>query len=182
MGKVLPLIFFLLTAHPAPRGSTLRVRGNGFSFSVTEPEGWSIDFQSAAQIANFVMHPKESNWREANVVAFARLTPMRPQQSLKTFMQRDLQEFQESCPFYEIQDVNLDLRGPRKFLTKALHCPGVRHEIVAVTHVPGFFVTFILSSNHQNELHSARSSFQDLLSSFLWFSPKSETGIPHQKK
>ena len=150
--------------------------GKRFSFSITEPEGWVIDFRSAAQIANFVMHPVETTWREASVVAFCRFIAKGPKETLEVFMEKDVREFQQRCPFYEIQDVDLEVQGARKFLTRELYCPSVRHEVVAVTEVPGFFVTFVLSSDRRDPLRNAFSPFQELLSSFLWVHQKTPAG------
>ena len=52
---------------------TLKIYGKGFSFFITEPDGWIIDARSAAQLANFVMYVDGSNWRETEVLAFGRL-------------------------------------------------------------------------------------------------------------
>ena len=168
MWKAVLLLFLLLPPTALSKGNTFKVNGRGFSFSITEPEGWSVDFRSAAQIANLVMHPKHSTWREASVVVFGRFVPKQPKETLKTFVDNALEEFQNSCPFFEIRNSDLELDGPQSFATKILHCPGVRHEMVAVTEVPGFFVTFVLSADSPNGLREAQAPFQEVLSSFLW--------------
>lgn len=182
MGSILALIVVLGTVSPVQGGRTLRLGVSGSSFSVTEPEGWRIDLTSAHQIANFVMHPLNTTWRESAVVAFGRFIPKKPKETLRTFLENDLKEFQLRCPFYETGEVDLEVRGSREFLTKALHCPSRRHEIVAVTEVPGFFIAFILSSNQGDQLQSALPPFQDLLSSFLWFSHKTAPEGPDARK
>lgn len=112
------------------------------------------------------------------MVAFGRFVPKAPSETLRTFLDDDLKEFQLRCPFYEAGDVKLEVIGARAFLTKALHCPTMRHEIIAVTEVPGYFVTFVLSSNQGEQLQSALLPFQDLLSSFRWFSQDSVAEEP----
>jgi len=175
MGRVLTLVILLCTVCTLEGGRTLRIGGKDFSFSITEPEGWTIDFSSAHQIANFVMYPMNTTWRESDVVAFARFLPKGSQETLEVFLENNLKEFQQRCPFYETGDVKLELSGARTFVAKALHCPSMRHEIVAVTEVPGFFITFVLSSNQRNRLQSAFSPFRELLSSFLWVPRSSDT-------
>ena len=182
MGRMVALLVLLSTVCPLEGGRTLRIGGKDFSFSVTEPEGWMIDFAAAQQIANFVMYPMNTTWRESDVVAFARFAPKGPQETLEGFMGNNLKEFQQRCPFYETGDAKLELSGAQTFLTQTLHCPSMRHEIVAVTEVPGFFITFVLSSNQRNQLQSALSPFQELLSSFLWVPRKSETEKPAEEK
>jgi len=128
------------------------------------------------------MHPAGSNWREASVVAFARFTPRSSRETLKSFVDRDAEEFQKTCPFYEIRDLDLDLKGYRKFLTREHSCPSVRDEIVAVTEVPGFFVTFVLSSDRPDSLENAVPPFREILSSFTWVPqapPQPARGKPH---
>ena len=183
MGKKTAALWILLiVCDPLMGGKTIRIGGNGFSFSITEPDGWQIDFRGARQIANFVMHPVGSNWRQAPVVAFARFTPRGSRETLESFFDRDAEEFQKACPFYEIQDVDLALKGFRKFLSREHSCPSVRNEIVAVTEVPGFFVTFVLSSDRRDSLQGAVSPFQEMLSSFDWVgqapTPRAQ-GRPH---
>ena len=78
MGRMVALIVLLSTLCPLEGGRTLRIGGKDFSFSVTEPEGWMIDFAAAQQIANFVMYPMNTTWRESDVVAFAALHPKAP--------------------------------------------------------------------------------------------------------
>ncbi len=160
----------------------MRIGGKDFSFSITEPEGWTIDFTAAQQIANFVMYPTNTTWRESDVVAFARFAPKGSQQTLEVFLENHLREFQQRCPFYETGDVKLELSGAQTFVAQALHCPSMRHEIVAVTEVPGFFITFVLSSDQRNRLQSALSPFRELLSSFLWVPRKTESGQSAEEK
>ena len=174
MWKAVLLLFLLLPPAALAKGKTLRVNGRGFSFSISEPEGWVVDFRSAAQIANFVMHPKLSTWRESSVVVFGRFLAKQPKETLETFVDNALEEFQNSCPFFDIQDSDLELDGPQSFTTKILRCPGVRHEMVAVTEVPGFFVAFVLSADSPNGLREAQSPFQEVLSSFLWLKRNSD--------
>ena len=178
MGRTFALFVLLCTVCPLEGGRTLRIGGKDFSFSITEPEGWTIDFTAAQQIANFVMYPTNTTWRESDVVAFARFSPKGPQETLEVFVENNLKEFQQRCPFYETGDVKLESSGAQTFVAKALHCPSMRHEIVAVTEVPGLFITFVLSSDQRNRLQSALSPFQELLSSFLWVPRKTEPEKP----
>ena len=182
MRRIFALIVLLCAVCPLEGGRTLRIGGKDFSFSITEPEGWTIDFTAAQQIANFVMYPTNTTWRESDVVAFARFAPKGSQQTLEVFLENNLKEFQQRCPFYETGDVKLELSGAQTFVAQALHCPSMRHEIVAVTEVPGFFITFVLSSDQRNRLQSALPPFRELLSSFLWVPRKTESDMPPEEK
>jgi len=183
--RVAALWIFLIVCGPLLGGKTIRIGGNGFSLSITEPDGWEIEFGAASQIANFVMHPAGSSWRESPVVAFGRLTPRTSQETLESFVGRDTEELQKACPFYEAKDLDLDLKGFRRFLVRDFSCPGVRDEIVAVTEVPGFFVTFVLSSDRRDLLDGAVSPFREMLSSFEWVSrevpPASDPVAPSER-
>ena len=169
--RIVVLGILLVVCGSLMGGNTIRIGGKGFAFSITEPDGWKIDFGAASQLANFVMHPAGSSWRKSPVVAFGRLTPRGSQETLESFVDKDAEELEKTCPFYEIRDLDLDLKGFRKFLVREYSCPGVRDEIVAVTEVPGFFVTFVLSSDHRDSLQSAVLPFREMLSSFDWVSP-----------
>ena len=168
MKKVFPLIFLLILGQTAWAGKTLHLRSSSYSFSVTEPEGWTIDFRSAAQVANFVMHRRGTTWRNADVIVLARFIRTSGNDSLQTLVEKESQELQRKCPLSEVQDVNLEIEGSQDFLAKTVYCTGLRHEIVAFTKVPGFFVTFVLSSEQKNRLQASVFPFQELLSSFLW--------------
>ncbi len=168
MKKIFPLIFLLILGQPAWAGKTLHLRTSGFSFSVTEPEGWAIDFRSAAQVANFVMHRTGTTWRNADVIVLARFIRTPGNDSLHVLVEKESQELQRTCPLSDVEDVNWEIDGTQDFLIKTVYCTGLRHEIVAFTKVPGFFVTFILSSDQESRLRASVPPFQELLSSFLW--------------
>ena len=103
-------------------------------------------------------------------MAFGRFSPKGSQETLESFVEKDTEELQKTCPFYEIRNLDLKVKGLRKFLVREHSCPSVRDEIVAITEVPGFFVTFVLSSNHRDSLQSAVVPFREMLSSFDWVS------------
>lgn len=168
--RIVVLLILLVGWGSLTGGNTIRIGGKGFTFSIIEPNGWKIDFGAASQIANFVMHPAGSSWRGSPVVAFGRFTPRGSQETLESFVEKDAEELQKTCPFYEIRDLDLELTGSRKFLVREHSCPSVRDEIVAVTRVPGFFVTFVLSSDQRDSLQSAVLPFREMLSSFEWVS------------
>jgi len=168
--RIVACLIFLIVFGSLMGGETIRIAGKGFSFSITEPDGWNIDFGAASQLANFVMHPAGTSWRKSPVVVFGRFTPRNSQETLESFQEKDAKELENACPFYEIRDLDLDVKGLRRFLVREHSCPSVRDEIVAVTEVPGFFVTFVLSSDRRDSLQSALSPFQEMLSSFDWMS------------
>ena len=101
-------------------------------------------------------------------MAFARFVPRGHTETLENFEEKALGEFKESCPFFEIQDADLEIKGSHRFLARLLDCPGVRQEIIATTALPNHFATFVLSSNGGGRLATARFAFRDLLSSFRW--------------
>ncbi|MEE8349691.1 MAG: hypothetical protein V3R94_08985 [Acidobacteriota bacterium] len=182
MGKRIAILGVLLVLCGSLRGgNTIRIGGKGFILSLTEPDGWKIDFGAAVQLANFVMHPASSSWRKSSVVAFGRFTPRGADQKLEAFVDRDAEEFQKTCPFYEIQELDLKVVSSRKYLVRTHSCPGQRDEIVAVTEVPGFFVTFVLSSNHRDSLESAIPPFKEMLASFHWEVQPSSARPPEPK-
>ena len=165
----------LLGCIPALEGGrTLRIRGLDYSFLVTEPAGWTIDVGSAIQVANFVMHPEGSQWREAEVVAFSRFFPRNQDEDLEKFLQSELAGQEVLCPKLEISDLRLDVdlssgnRSRPRVVAKSCACPGGKQEVVAFTEVTGYFVIFVLSARDEASISKALPTFQQLISSFRW--------------
>lgn len=155
-------------------GRTLRIRGMDYSFLVTEPAGWTIDVGSAIQVANFVMHPEGTQWREADVVAFSRFFPRNRDEDLEKFLQSELAGQEVLCPQLEISDLHLDLelspetRSRPRVVAKSCACPGGKQEVVAFTKVPDYFIIFVLSARAGASVSEALPIFQQLISSFRW--------------
>ncbi len=147
---------------------TLKIYGKGFSFFVTEPEGWVIDARSAAQLANFVMYTHGSDWRQADVLVFARMVEKGAGESLDDFGQLELIRLQQQCPELQVDDATLELKSTRPFLAKSCLCPGGKQEIVVFSEAPGFFAIFVLSSKSSQALAGSLTPFQELVSSFRW--------------
>ena len=168
-------IVFLLISMPALEGGrTLRIRGLDYSFLVTEPAGWTIDVGSAVQVANFVMHPEGTHWREAAVVAFSRFFPRSQDEDLEKFLQSELAGQEVLCPKLEISDLRLDVdlnpenRSRPRVVAKSCACPGGKQEVVAFTEVTDYFVIFVLSARDEASISRALPTFQTLISSFRW--------------
>ena len=173
--KVSLSIACLLGCVPALEGGrTLRIRGLDYSFLVTEPSGWTIDVGSVIQVANFVMHPEGTQWREADVVAFSRFFPRNQDEDLENFLQSELAGQEVRCPKLEISDLRLDLelnpetRKRPRVVAKSCACPGGKHEVVAFTEVTDYFVIFVLSGRDEASISEALPTFQQLISSFRW--------------
>lgn len=160
---VFPFLFATMQA-----GRTLHFTGRGFSFSITEPDGWLVDLESAIQIAQFVVYPAGSNWRQAPQAIFGRFVDRRREQTLESFVSSERKRFTERCPFFEIHDLDLREDSPYRFIVKSYQCPGVRHEVVAITEVPEFFVVFVLSGNSPEGLEEGKAPLKELISSFRW--------------
>ena len=155
-------------------GRTLRIRGMDYSFLVTEPAGWTIDVGSAIQVANFVMHPEGTHWREADVVAFSRFFPRSQDEDLEKFLQSELAGQEVLCPKLEISDLHLDLelnpetRTRPRVVAKSCDCPGGKQEVVAFTEVPDYFIIFVLSARDGASVSEVLPIFRQLISSFRW--------------
>lgn len=170
----LPLACLLISMPAVDGGRTLRVRGMDYSFLVTEPAGWTIDVGSAIQVANFVMHPEGTQWREADVVAFSRFFPRNQDEELENFLQSELAGQEVLCPKLVISDLHLDLelnpetRTRPGIVAKSCACPGGKQEVVAFAEVPDYFVIFVLSARDEASISKALPTFQQLISSFRW--------------
>ena len=170
----LPIACLLVSIPALEGGRTLRIRGLDYSFLVTEPAGWTIDVGSAIQVANFVMHPEGTHWREADVVAFSRFFPRTQDEDLENFLQSELAGQEVLCPKLEISDLHLDLelnaetRERPRVVAKSCVCPGGKQEVVAFTEVTDYFVIFVLSARDEASVSKALPTFRQLISSFRW--------------
>lgn len=169
MRNIALALLLAVPAGPLQAGRALKIYGNGFAFLVTEPEGWTIDVESAAQIANLVMYESGKTWREAEVVVFVRFVDRTRNETLEEFVKLDGSEFEQTCPFYEAEEIRLELQGqPQQFVTKAYHCPGYKEQVVAFTELPGRFGVFLLSAKKKEAVSAGLEPFKELLSSFQW--------------
>ncbi len=180
----LPVAFLLVSIPALVGGRTLRIRGLDYSFLVTEPPGWTIDVGSAIQVANFVMHPEGTHWREADVVAFSRFFPRNQDEELENFLQSELAGQEVRCPKLEISDLHLDVAlnpgtGDRpRVVAKSCACPGGKQEVVAFTEVTDYFVIFVLSAPDAASISKALPTFRQLVSSFRWLGrPQSSVDV-----
>ena len=170
----LPIACLLVSMPALEGGRTLRIRGLDYSFLVTEPAGWTIDVGSAIQVANFVMHPEGTQWREADVVAFSRFFPRNQDEDLEKFLQSELAGQEVLCPKLEISDLHLNLelnpetRTRPRVVAKSCDCPGGKREVVAFTEVTDYFVIFVLSARDEASISKALPTFRQLISSFRW--------------
>ncbi|MGH9341699.1 MAG: hypothetical protein ACRD1R_19465 [Acidobacteriota bacterium] len=160
-------ILLVMTCH-LQASEWVQLSSRGFWFGFDKPEGWTIDYRSAAQIANFAIHEEGTTWRQAKAVIFARLIPRKEGETIEEFVSGDVDKFEENCPFFEIEDLSLDLKGLQKFTVKSYDCPGGRYEIVAVTGTARHFIVFVLSSARQDTAEAVLEPFKQILTSFMW--------------
>ena len=149
-------------------GRIVSLNGRNFSIQVLEPEGWKLDTRSAPQLANFIFHPDDVNWRRADAVIFARMIPRSSDDSEEEFVALNRTRFEEGCPFAEPEQADSRLLSVDRFTIQVYDCPGVRKEIVAITSVPGFFAVFALSLQNREAEGSSLRSFEKIVTSFRW--------------
>ncbi|HSR66370.1 MAG TPA: hypothetical protein VLU25_00385 [Acidobacteriota bacterium] len=185
MRRTVCIILFFMTLGVlwAQEGSMRSFNGRTFSFGFLEPSGWMIN-NEAAQLAHFVLHKEGMDWREAPAILFIRLVdPERGEhgqealgrneqqqdESLEAFVKRNVESFKAVCPAFEIKDVKLSRANlGHEFIVKSYDCPGMRHEITAVTEVPDYFVLLVLSSRSEEDLKAALPKYEQVVSSFYW--------------
>ncbi len=160
-------------------GRIVSLNGRNFSIQVLEPEGWKLDTRSAPQLANFIFHPDDVNWRRADAVIFARMIPRSSDDSEEEFVALNRTRFEEGCPFAEPEQADSQLLSVDRFTIQVYDCPGVRKEIVAITSVPGFFAVFALSLQNREAEGSSLRSFEKIVTSFRW-SAKGSAGEVQQ--
>jgi hypothetical protein len=178
MAKVFLTLAFLVLISPIWAGTSLRFNSPLYSFVIEQPDGWIVDVQSVSQIANFVVHPAESNWRSAPVVIFGRFVPRSPSETLSAFVKQDEERFRAGCAGARVGGIDWNAELDKTFLLKSFTCVNQRKEIVAVTELPSYFGIFILSGQEALAVDEASSSFQVLLAGFQWIETKREYWHP----
>ena len=155
-----------------------RYRGNGFTFQLIEPQGWVID-PRFPQIAQFVMYERGQSWRNADSVVYVSLVPRESDETLEDFVEDSVQNFKDSCPLFDVSELDLKLKGRHRFMSKAYECTGTRYELASVTAVDQFFVLFVLSARDPLWLEKGREPYKRVLSSFAWSkTPKRNRTVP----
>lgn len=178
MAKVFLSLAFLVFMPQAWAGMSLRFNSPLYSFVIEQPDGWIVDVQSVSQIANFVVHPAETDWRSAPVVIFGRFVPRSASETLSDFVKQDEERFRAGCTGARVRDLDWKADLERTFLLKSFTCVNQRKEIVAVTEVPSYFGIFILSGQEALAVDAAAGSLQVLLAGFQWIETKREYWNP----
>lgn len=159
----------LLLAMPAESGRVLQMYGKDFWFQVREPEGWTLETNSARQIANFIFRPVGKDWRRSESLIISRFVPRQRHDTLEGLLTQSREQFLEACPFADEETELGSLDEVAAFSVRVYHCPGVRKEVVAAAAYSSYFVIFALSSGGERGIASALPVFKEILSSFQWF-------------
>lgn len=143
------------------------IDGKAFAFQIKEPKGWILDFHSAAQIANFVMHEEGTTWRAAGALVSVRFFE-KTGDDLKSFVDQEFSHLAYSCPFFETEQLPTLPPAVPGFDFMAFECSPQRHELVAVTELPDHFAVFSLSCTSVDYLRKVVPVFEQALLSFQW--------------
>ena len=160
-------------------GSTLRFSSPSFSFEIFQPVDWVIDTQSAAQIAHFVMHPKEANWRQSRAVVYGRFVARSSGETKEDFVREDEKKFGSQCVSGDIRTPTLGDELGSRYLLRAYDC-GSQHQLVAVARVPRYFAVFVLATQHPGDLKANLDPFRRMLYGFKWIESKPDPPRPHE--
>lgn len=168
----------LLSTAATLGGNTVRITSPYFSFLISEPDEWTLDLQSASQIAHFVLTPKGVTWRTSDLVIFGRFVRAESSDTLESFLQADKEKFAEGCKSPQVHDLDWDLEGAHPFQVRSYVCPGTQDEIVAVAQVPRYFAVFILSAQLGGNVSDGKEAFKEVLNGFRWLG-RSEPNFRH---
>lgn len=163
------LISWLALWLPPQESSTVRFHGPGIEFEVGLPEGWRIDGRAAPQLAHFLILPEGENWRRSDRVIYARFVPIEAGKGVNKFLTEDREQFEAECPFADepLQEAGFD--NLKDFAFQSYHCPGVRHEMMAVQEIPRYFIVFLLTSPNRNAFDESLPPYRKVLEDFRWW-------------
>lgn len=162
----LSLLGFAIQADS--EGRLLHLSGSRFTLEVLEPEGWTLATRAAPQIANFIFHPRGTDWRTAEAVVYVRIVPREEAESPEHFIESSGERFKQGCGLGEWETRAPLLSGVTSFQMVEFRCPAVRDEVVAVTDVSGAFVVFTLSVQPGGSIETMRPVLRSILMSFDW--------------
>lgn len=164
---------FLLASHWLSAGSTLRFSSPSFSFEIFQPVDWIIDTQSAAQIAHFVMHRKEADWRQSRAVVYGRFVTRSSGETKEDFVKEDEKRFETQCVLGEVRAPTLGDEIESRYLLRSYDC-GSQRQLVAVARVPRYFAVFVLAAQHPADLKASLDPFRRMLHGFKWIESNPE--------
>jgi hypothetical protein len=163
-----PVLVFLLTGFSASAGKVTRLSAPNFTFTIAEPEGWTLDLTTVAQIAHLALYPSGTSWRESNEVIFGRFLPRQAEETVKDFLLEDEERLLIECPFAEIKPIKIESKGPHLFEKRSYACPGLQTEIVTVAKLPSYFALFSLSVKDGPQSEAGIAALSEVLKEFTW--------------
>lgn len=163
------LISCLALWLPPQEPSTVHFHGPGVEFEVGRPAGWRVDGRAAPQLAHFLILPEGENWRSSDRVIYARFVPIEAGKGLEEFLTEDRDKFEAECPFADDPLKEAGFDNLREFTFQSYHCPGVRHEMMAVQEIPRYFIVFLLTSPNRGAFEESLPSYRKVLENFRWW-------------
>ena len=192
--RVLPCLLSLLlllflpaaTADVTPGGSGI-IYGPDNAFSLTAPEGWSLDNASAAkQGIHAVFFPEDSSWAESTVVAYA--TSRRLDEQVKTvedFVKSVLADFHaKGHPDYEgAKDSELEAEsGSAGIIYKYQGDKWGNFEAVCYFKEDKTINFIVMSSRDKEAFDGAWKSFLALCKSYTFITDQVDIQTPKRGK
>ena len=142
--------------HAKEKLVSLLVYGQGFVFSVKEPEGWRGDTQNAAQFsANIIFYPSSQSLEEAKTIIRV-LVADKTDENINEDLAHDMSEYRAQYP--NIMFKNIAISHPEyKVFSKLFTVPNDYFEYVAyVNPGPSKKLMFSVSMNRQKKEASAQ--------------------------
>ncbi|MGB3091819.1 MAG: hypothetical protein WBC42_01225 [Candidatus Zixiibacteriota bacterium] len=150
------------------------IYGENFTFGVTAPEGWVLDYSSGVPLGlDGLFYPEESSWQETTVDMYAKVRTKRRegQETIEEIMLRDISRFKREAPDVVIEDAPgpLFTRDGRTATVKYFKNSARRnYEAVAYINESKIVVLFVLGSDTAKEFEASLSSFEKLVASYFF--------------
>jgi len=179
--KAMTLILILLAVSipvvsqkPSSTDGSIFV-GRSFSFVLKEPNGWTMDIETArSQGLQVVLYPDGSSWKNAAAVMYARVIDKDEDQStIDKVISNDVADFMKLSKESTVSDSPpLETRDKSKSISKVFY-DAANKNYETVTFIDGSKVVVILalSSRQKTEYDKALPAFKALVGSYFVFTP-----------
>jgi len=149
--------------------------GRSFSFVLKEPNGWTMDIETArSQGLQVVLYPDGSSWNNAAAVMYARVIDKDEDQStIDKVISNDVADFMKLSKESTVSDSPpLETRDKSKSISKVFY-DAANKNYETVTFIDGSKVVVILalSSRQKTEYDKALPAFKALVGSYFVFTP-----------
>jgi hypothetical protein len=166
---------FLIVAESYPGGL---VYGPKAAFNIAAPQGWVLDNQAGAdQGLPCVLYPKGESWADARTVMYARIASTQFE-DVNAFVAMAIKEMKTKHGTPKERIASGKTRDGHDYFINEYPATKTysQWERVAYVQLPHAVAYIVLSSRDEASYRKDSGALQELLKTFVYLEPKSDTG------